>query len=83
MKSPYFSSLMMFANMMAMDAPHSFNHRSKRSIDSIDFTTKKPPIPKGCKEYTYHEDFGTLTVVAISQKSADKKYQKWCEKNKK
>jgi len=32
------------------------------------------PIPNGCKKYHYEDGFET---IAISQKSADKKHDKW------
>jgi hypothetical protein len=44
-------------------------------------THKEPPIPKGCKKYVYKESFGTLEVIAMNEKSAMKKYNKWCEAN--
>lgn len=39
----------------------------------------KKIIPNGCKEYVFNESFGTLRVIAINEKSALKKYNKWCE----
>lgn len=41
----------------------------------------KKVIPNGCKEYVFNEVFGTLKVIAISEKSALNKYNKWCSKN--
>ena len=46
--------------------------------NKIDFSPKIPPIPKGCIKYVFQESFGTLEVIAISEKSAYKKYNKWC-----
>jgi hypothetical protein len=40
---------------------------------------KEPVIPKGCKKYVFKESFGTLEVIAINEKSAMKKYNKWCK----
>lgn len=42
---------------------------------------KEPPIPKGCQKYVYKESFGTLEVIAVNEKSALKKYNKWCAAN--
>jgi len=47
----------------------------------LDLTPKEKPIPKGCKKYTYKERFGTLEVIAMNEKSALKKYNKWCAEN--
>lgn len=38
-------------------------------------------IPKGCKKYVFKESFGTLEVIAMNEKSAMKKYNKWCAAN--
>ena len=54
---------------------------SKRNVKDIDFTSKIPPIPKGCQKYVFNESFGTLEVIALNKKSALKKYNKWCELN--
>jgi len=35
---------------------------------------KDKPTPNGCQKYSYEDGFST---VAISQKSADKKHEKW------
>jgi hypothetical protein len=51
--------------------------------EDIDVVPKEPPIPKGCKKYTFKESFGTLEVIAINEKSAMKKYNKWCNLNQK
>jgi hypothetical protein len=56
-------------------------NNSKKSIDDIDFSPKKAPIPKGCQKYVFKESFGTLEVIALNEKSALKKYNKWCELN--
>lgn len=41
------------------------------------FIKKDKPIPNGCQKYRYEDGFST---VAISQKSADKKHEKWMSK---
>jgi hypothetical protein len=41
----------------------------------------KKVIPNGCKEYVFNESFGTLKVIAMNEKSALKKYNKWCSEN--
>ena len=37
------------------------------------------PIPNGAKEFEFEDGF---TCIAINQKSADKKHNKWQQKNK-
>jgi hypothetical protein len=56
------------------------NSNNLRPSD-IDITPKEPQIPKGCKKYVFKESFGTLEVIAINERSATKKYNKWCAKN--
>ena len=51
--------------------------------EDIDTSPKEKITPKGCKKYIFKESFGTLEVIAINDKSAMKKYNKWCEQNKK
>jgi hypothetical protein len=46
-----------------------------------DSSPVKKVIPKGCKEYVFQEEFGTLTVIAINYQSACKKYNRWCKEN--
>lgn len=41
----------------------------------------KKVIPNGCKEYIFNESFGTLKVIAMNEKSALRKYDKWCYEN--
>jgi hypothetical protein len=41
----------------------------------------KKVIPNGCKEYVFNESFGILKVIAMNEKSAFKKYNKWCYEN--
>ena len=50
--------------------------------EDIDTTPKHPVIPKGCKKYFFRENFGVLEVIAMSEKSALKKYNKWCAAHK-
>lgn len=47
----------------------------------IDVKPKEPVIPKGCKKYVFKESFGTLEVIAMNEKSAIRKYNKWCAAN--
>ena len=49
--------------------------------EDIDVSPKEPIIPKGCKKYVFKESFGTLEVIAMNEKSAMKKYNKWCAAN--
>lgn len=64
----------MAAALMAdFNAPMDRN--SKTSINDIDFTPKQPPIPKGAKRYSFYEN--EFTCIAINEKSAKKKYEKW------
>ena len=68
------------------DMSNLFDSNSKTSINDIDFTPKEVPLPKGCKEYFFNSlgDFlnhndgvYTFKCVAISDKSAIKKFNKW------
>ena len=73
---------MMAAAMLSLDTSNS--NTIKTSIDDIDFTPKKSPIPKGCKEYSFNQDGNFTTIeseivfkcIAISEKSAIKKYNR-------
>jgi hypothetical protein len=83
-----FTSIMMAAAMLSLDTSNS--NTIKTSIDDIDFTPKKSPIPKGCKEYSFNQDGNFTTIeseivfkcVAISEKSAIKKYNRSISKQK-
>ena len=81
---------MAFAAMGDLSNPLDAN--SKTSIKDIDFTPKKPPIPKGCKLYWFtqngnYEDFDFIPLripdfvvyktIASSRKVAFSKYKKW------
>lgn len=57
------------------------NERNATRPEDIDTTPKEPIIPKGCKKYVFKESFGTLEVIAMNEKSAMKKYNKWCAAN--
>jgi hypothetical protein len=79
-----FTSIMMAAAMLSLDTSNSNTINKKTSIDDIDFTPKKQPIPKGCREYCFNQDGNFTTIeseivfkcVAISEKSAIKKYNR-------
>ena len=83
-----FSLMMMAAAMLLSDTP--IGNNKKTSIDDIDLTPKKSPIPKGCKEYSFNQDGKFTTIeseivfkaVAISEKSAIKKYNRSISKQK-
>lgn len=49
----------------------------KRNLrpEDINIKPKNLPPPKGCKEYSFHD--GEFKTIAISEKSAIKKYKKW------
>jgi hypothetical protein len=54
----------------------------RKQRKEIDFSRRvEKVIPKGCKEYVFNESFGTLKVIAMNEKSALKKYNKWCSEN--
>lgn len=74
-------SVMMPLALMAENGSGQFDNNRKLSEKDIDFTPKVPPVPKGCKKYVFKESFGTLEVIAINEKSAMKKYNKWCASN--
>lgn len=79
-----FSLMMMAAAMLSLDTPNSNTKNKKTSIDDIDLTPKKSPIPKGCKEYSFNQDGKFTTIeseivfkcVAINEKSAIKKFNR-------
>lgn len=59
------------------------------SEKDIDFTVKTPPIPNGCKEYffnslgdfiNYNDGVYDFKCIAMSDKSAIKKFEKWRNK---
>ena len=58
-----------------------YGSKEKRKDKDIDLRPKNPPIPNGCQKYVFKESFGTLEVIAMSEKSAIKKYNKWCAAN--
>jgi hypothetical protein len=58
-----------------------YEDKEKRKNKDIGTRPKNSPIPKGCKKYVFKESFGTLEVIAMSEKSAMKKYNKWCAAN--
>ena len=72
MKSILASSLI-FAALLESD-PFAGSKQNKTREEDIDFTPKEPPVPKGCKKYSFHGGFET---IASSEKSALKKYNKW------
>lgn len=77
------SQLGMLAVMsMMMGSEYADNSNSIKTED-IDTRPKEPPIPKGCQKYVYKESFGTLEVIALNEKSALRKYNKWCNANSK
>ena len=68
--------------MMAMMSETIFGEIPKET--PIEYKPRKEPkkvIPNGCKEYVFNESFGTLKIIAINEKSALKKYNKWCFEN--
>lgn len=82
------SSMKSYKNMMAAMLPLAlmsdmFLAENKQDLrpEDIDVKPKEKPIPKGCKEYVFHESFGTLKIIAMNERSAMKKYNKWCDKN--
>jgi hypothetical protein len=68
--------------MMAMMADTNFGEIPKETKRKYE-PGKEPKkvIPNGCKEYVFNERFGTLKVIAMNEKSALKKYNKWCSEN--
>lgn len=69
------------ALMADLNSPLDRNSKSDLRPEDIDVKPKEPVIPKGCKKYVFKESFGTLEVIAINEKSALKKYKKWCATN--
>jgi len=77
-------TLMVLTTMAAMfdQAMHNYDKPIRRTkLSDLDLKPKERPIPKGCQKYTYKEPFGTLEVIAMNEKSALKKYNKWCAEN--
>ena len=82
--------LMALAGMGAMSGYPDNNFRDTRSED-IPFEPKQPVIPKGCKEYWFDidgcypnwagRDQVVFKCIAISEKSAIRKFNKWKLKN--
>lgn len=71
------SSFMAMALLMGGSADNSNPLRPQ----DINVMPKEPIIPKGCKKYVFKESFGVLEVIALNEKSAMKKYNKWCAAN--
>lgn len=73
-----------FAALGDLSSP--IDRNSKTSINDIDFTPKKAPLPKGC-QYYYFDVLGDcinwdngqyeFKCVAINEKSARKKFERW------
>ncbi len=66
----------------------SANNSNNITPDDIDTTQKKPPIPRGCKEYFFNKNGGfsnrhmrndelVFKCVASNDKSARKKFHNW------
>ena len=66
--------------MMSMMSDINFGEKPNKAKRKYE-PPKEPKkiIPNGCKEYVFNESFGTLRVIAINEKSALKKYDKWCK----
>ena len=71
------SIIRLFYTPLLMSAlePEEFYILKKREIHKR--IQRDKPIPKGCKRFTYEDGFET---IAINQKSADKKHQKYLSK---
>jgi hypothetical protein len=79
-------TLIALTTMAAMFDQSMYNYDKptrRTKVSELDFTPKERPIPKGCQKYTYKERFGILEVIAMNEKSALKKYNKWCAENSK
>jgi prophage antirepressor-like protein len=65
--------------LMASILSDDFNkfERPQRSRPNLNTEPVKPPIPKGCKEFKFDSEFGVFKTIAISKKSAEKKFQNW------
>ena len=72
---------MAYAIMADLNSPLDKNSKSDLRPEDIDVSPKKKIIPNGCKKYVFKESFGTLEVIAMNEKSAMKKYNKWCAAN--
>ena len=71
----------MLAVMAAMMGGGYAENSNDLAPQDIDVKPKEPIIPKGCKKYVFKESFGTLQVIAMNEKSAMKKYNKWVASN--
>ena len=69
------------AMMMAMQEQGIKYNRDEENYREKPKKEPKKVIPKGCQEYVFNESFGTLKVIAMNEKSALKKYNKWCSEN--
>lgn len=79
MKSKYIAFAMMGAMMQFAQEPKIDKPR--------EFVPKKEPkkiIPKGCKEFSFYNKEGNLfQCIALSEKTAKKKFNKWLKNQKK
>ena len=78
------SKMNQLAAMLTMAAMSGGSFIASGRGDELETFTpipKEPPIPKGCQKYVYKESFGTLEVIALNEKSALRKYNKWCNAN--
>lgn len=84
MNNRLLSMTLAFAALGDLSTPIDSN--SKTSINDIDFTPKKAPLPKGC-QYYYFDVLGDcrnwdngqyeFKCIAINAKSAKKKFDNW------
>lgn len=85
------ASILMAASIMQTMGSPMYGSTNDLEPKDIDLEPKKPLIPKGCKEYFFNSlgDFINTNdglydfkCVAISDKSAIKKFNKWANETK-
>lgn len=78
------SNFLTFASLAFM--MEGMNHTIHYTKEKRKYQPRPEPkkiIPKGCKEYKFNYGIGeTFECIATSQKSADKKFQKFINKEK-
>lgn len=73
----HFGALAAIAYAMAADSP-AINTGITQDIEPSKLSGKKYTVmPKGCKRYTFKYEGKVFACIAINQKSAFRKFQKW------
>jgi hypothetical protein len=52
-------------------------HKSRTSIEDIDFTPKTAPVPKGCQKFEFYHNGEKFECIASNHKNALRKFKNW------